>query len=102
MDVYKGNASGGIAQDGSRRRGSAGWSKLWGMAMRVERRGDEYCVVLSRETLETLRLAEGAEVEVHPVRAQESDIRHMSTEEALEAYRKTLPQHHEAYRELAK
>jgi antitoxin component of MazEF toxin-antitoxin module len=72
------------------------------MAMRVERRGDEYCVVLSREALEALRLAEGAEVEVHPVGAQESDIRYISTEEALEAYRKTLPQHREAYRELAK
>jgi antitoxin component of MazEF toxin-antitoxin module len=72
------------------------------MAMRVERRGDEYCVVLSREALEGLRLAEGAEVEVRPVGAQENGIRYISTEEALEAYRKTLPQHREAYRELAK
>jgi antitoxin component of MazEF toxin-antitoxin module len=72
------------------------------MAMRVERRGDEYCVVLSREALQALRLAEGAEVEVRPVGAQENDIRYISTEEALEAYRKTLPQHREAYRELAK
>jgi antitoxin component of MazEF toxin-antitoxin module len=72
------------------------------MTMRVERRGDEYCVVLSREALEALRLAEGAEVEVRPVGAQESGIRYISTEEALQAYRKTLPQHREAYRELAK
>ena len=72
------------------------------MAMRVERRGDEYCVVLSREALEGLRLAEGAEVEVRPAGAQENGIRYISTEEALEAYRKTLPQHREAYRELAK
>ena len=72
------------------------------MAMRVERRGDEFCIVLSREALEALRLAEGAEVEVRPAGAQESDIRNLSTEEALEAYRKTLPQHREAYRELAK
>ncbi len=70
--------------------------------MRVERRGDEYCVVISREALAALRLAEGTEVEVRPVSAEESGIRYISTEEALEAYRKTLPQHLEAYRELAK
>jgi antitoxin component of MazEF toxin-antitoxin module len=72
------------------------------MAMRVQRMGDQYCVVLSAEVLERLRLAEGAEVEVRPAGAQEGDIRYISTEEALEAYRKTLPQHREAYRELAK
>jgi antitoxin component of MazEF toxin-antitoxin module len=72
------------------------------MTMRIERRGDEYCVVLSREALAALQLAEGAEVEVRPVSAQDGDIRYISTDEALEAYRKTLPQHIEAYRELAK
>jgi antitoxin component of MazEF toxin-antitoxin module len=72
------------------------------MAMRVERRGDEFCVVISREALETLHLAEGAEVEVRPVGVAESDIRYISVDEALDAYRKTLPQHREAYRELAK
>ena len=72
------------------------------MAIRVERRGDEYCVVLSAEALEALRLTEGTEVEVRPAGAQENGIRYISTEEALEAYRKTLPQHREAYRELAK
>jgi antitoxin component of MazEF toxin-antitoxin module len=71
------------------------------MAMRVQRMGDQYCVVLSLEEVEALRLAEGAEVKVLPV-AQEGGIRHISTEEALAAYRKTLPQHREAYRELAK
>jgi hypothetical protein len=72
------------------------------MTMRVERMGDQYCVVLSAEALVALRLAEGAEVEVRPVSAQGSGIRYISTEEALAAYRKTLPQHREAYRELAK
>lgn len=72
------------------------------MGMRVERRGDEYCVVLPAEALAALQLAEGAEVEVRPVSAPQSGIRYISTEEALEAYRKTLPQHLEAYRELAK
>jgi antitoxin component of MazEF toxin-antitoxin module len=70
--------------------------------MRIERMGDQYCVVLSAEALKRLRLAEGAEVKVLPVGMQESDIHYISTEEALEAYRKTLPQHREAYRELAK
>ena len=72
------------------------------MAMRVQRMGDQYCVVLSAEALKGLQLAEGAEVEVRPVGAQESSVRYISTEEALEAYRKTLPQHREAYLELAK
>jgi hypothetical protein len=63
--------------------------------------GEQYCVVLSAEALEALRLEEGAEVEVRPVGAQ-GGIRHISTDEALAAYRKTLPQHREAYRELAK
>jgi antitoxin component of MazEF toxin-antitoxin module len=70
--------------------------------LRVERRGDKYCVVLPAEALEGLRLAEGAEVEVRPVSVQGDGIRYISTEEALAAYRKTLPQHLEAYRELAK
>jgi len=64
--------------------------------------GDQYCVVLSAETIEALRLVEGAEVEVRPAELQESHVRYISTEEALEAYRKTLPQHRQAYRELAK
>jgi antitoxin component of MazEF toxin-antitoxin module len=72
------------------------------MTMRVQRMGDQYCVVLSTEVLEGLHLAEGAEVEVRAAAARESDIRYISTEEALAAYRKTLPQHREAYRELAK
>lgn len=70
--------------------------------MRVARMGDQYCVVLSAEALERLRLAEGAEVEVRPVSTQGDGIRYISTEEALVAYRRTLPQHREAYRELAK
>jgi antitoxin component of MazEF toxin-antitoxin module len=72
------------------------------MTMRVQRLGDQYCVVLTAEALEALQLAEGAEVEVRPVSEPEGGIRYISTEEALEAYRKTLPQHLEAYRELAK
>jgi antitoxin component of MazEF toxin-antitoxin module len=72
------------------------------MTMRVERMGDKYCVVIPAEALEKLQLAEGAEVELLPASARASGIRYISTEEALAAYRKTLPQHVEAYRELAK
>jgi antitoxin component of MazEF toxin-antitoxin module len=78
------------------------------MVMRVQRRGDEYCVVLSREVLEALRLTDGAEVEVRPVGAgangaqASTEHRYATVEEGLEAFRATLPQHSEAYRELAK
>jgi len=77
-----------------------------GMALRVQRRGDEYCVVIPQQTLVALRLSEGAEVEVRPVategNGQPGTIRYVSVDEALEAYRETLPQHREAYLELAK
>jgi antitoxin component of MazEF toxin-antitoxin module len=75
------------------------------MVMRVERRGDEYCVVLSQQALDALQLTEGAAVEVRPVEsngARPTETRYVSVEEALEAYRETLPQHREAYIELAK
>jgi len=75
------------------------------MVMRVERRGDEYCVVIPQQALEALRLSEGAEVELRPVGmepSQPSAIRYLSVEEALESYRETLPQHRDAYIELAK
>jgi antitoxin component of MazEF toxin-antitoxin module len=75
------------------------------MVMRVERRGDEYCVVLSQQALDALQLTEGAAVEVRPVEAngaRPTETRYVSVDEALEAYRETLPQHREAYIELAK
>jgi antitoxin component of MazEF toxin-antitoxin module len=78
------------------------------MVMRVQRRGDEYCVVFSREVLEALRLTDGAEVEVRAVAGGANGAqattghRYASVEEGLEAFRATLPQHREAYRELAK
>ena len=75
------------------------------MVMRVQRVGDEYHVVLSAEAIEALHLSDGAEVEVRRVEADPNrpgTIRYISVEEALDAYRKTLPQHREAYRELAK
>jgi antitoxin component of MazEF toxin-antitoxin module len=70
--------------------------------MRVERRGEEYLIAVPREALDAMHLAEGAEVQVLPVEVAKNPIRYLSVEEALTAYRKTEPQHHEAYRELAK
>ena len=75
------------------------------MVMRVQQIGDEYRVVLSPEAIEALNLSDGSEVEVRrvePESDQPSTIRYISVEEALDAYRSTLPQHREAYRELAK
>jgi antitoxin component of MazEF toxin-antitoxin module len=76
------------------------------MVMRVERRGDEFCVVLSREALAALNLTDGAEVEVRLAGSQTTQAGsasdQVSVEEALKAYRETRQQHVEAYRELAK
>jgi antitoxin component of MazEF toxin-antitoxin module len=74
------------------------------MVMRVQHVDGEYRVVLSREAMDALHLTEGAEVELRPVAEEPNGsaaIRHMSVDEALKAYRDTLPQHIEAYRELA-
>ncbi len=74
------------------------------MAMRVERMGDQYHVVLSAEALERLGLVEGAEVDVRPVTpaASGAEHRYASVEDALEAFRRTEPLHRDTYRELAK
>jgi antitoxin component of MazEF toxin-antitoxin module len=76
--------------------------------MRVERRGDEYCVVLTKQALDALQLTEGAAVEIRPVEVAADATnsgtghRYVSVEEALDAYRRTEPQHRETYRALAK
>lgn len=64
----------------------------------------EYRVVLSAEVVEALHLTDGAEVEVGAAGSSgnQGEHRYASVEESLEAFRKTLPQHREAYRELAK
>lgn len=75
------------------------------MVLRVQQIGDEDCVVLSRKALEVLHLSDGTKVEVRavePMVGESPSIRTISTEEALASYRKTLPQHREAYLELAK
>ncbi len=59
--------------------------------------------MISQQALEALRLSEGATVEMFPVAEQEKPvIQYMSVEEAMEAFHETLPQHRQAYLELAK
>jgi antitoxin component of MazEF toxin-antitoxin module len=78
------------------------------MVMRVERRGDEYCVVLSQQALDALQLTEGAAVELRPVEVAAgatnsgTEHRYASVEEGLEAFRRTEHLHANTYRELAK
>ena len=81
------------------------------MVLRVQRIGDDYGVVFSRDALEALRLTEGVEVEVRPVGngasttngAQPvSQHRYATVEEGLEAFRRTEHLHANTYRELAK
>ena len=73
------------------------------MRLRVQRIGEQYCVVLSAEVMAALRLTEGAEIELCQVPAsQENRINYISVDEALKSYHDTLPQHENTYRELAK
>lgn len=73
--------------------------------MRVQHVEGEYRVVLTAEALAALNLTDGSAVEVLPVAeapAPSSAIRYLTNEEALDAYRQTLPQFRDAYEELAK
>jgi antitoxin component of MazEF toxin-antitoxin module len=75
------------------------------MVLRVERRGDEYFIPVPQQAMAELHLQEGAAVDVRATdapAAQEPVIQSLSVEETLQTYRDTLPQHIEAYRELAK
>jgi antitoxin component of MazEF toxin-antitoxin module len=75
------------------------------MAMRVQRMGNEYCVVLTAEQIAALHLSDGAEVEVRPANTQTEEsrsVQYLSIDETLDSYRETLPQHRDAYIELAK
>ncbi len=73
--------------------------------MRVQHVEGEYRVVLTAEALAALNLRDGSAVEVLPVveaPATAPTIRYLTNEEALNAYRETLPQFRAAYEELAK
>ncbi len=75
------------------------------MVMRVQQVDGEYRVVLTPEALAALNLTDGSPVEVLPVveaPATSPEIRYLTNEEALDAYRQTLPQFRDAYEELAK
>ena len=71
--------------------------------MHVQHVDGEYRVVLTPEAVAALNLTDGAPVEVLPVKASEAAERRYATNaEVLQAFRDTLPQYEEAYRELAK
>jgi hypothetical protein len=75
------------------------------MVMRVQQVDGEYRVVLTPEALVALNLTDGSPVEVLPVveaQAPSPEIRYLTNDEALNAYRETLPQFRDAYEELAK
>jgi len=75
------------------------------MVMRVQEVEGEYRVVLTPEAIAAWNLKDGAPVEVTPVpeaAVAGPVIHYMTNEEALEAYRSTLPQFRAAYEELAK
>ncbi len=73
------------------------------MVMRVQEVEGEYRVVLTPEAIAAWNLKDGAPVEVLPVKATEAgERRYAKNDEVLQAFRETLPQHAEAYRELAK
>lgn len=73
------------------------------MVMSVQHVDGEYRVVLTPEALAAMNLRDGSQVEVLAVNGAEPiERRYATNEEVLQAFRETLPQHAEAYRELAK
>ncbi len=73
------------------------------MVMSVQHVDGEYRVVLTPEALAAMNLVAGSKVEVLALNGDEPQERRYATnEEVLQAFRETLPQHAEAYRELAK
>jgi antitoxin component of RelBE/YafQ-DinJ toxin-antitoxin module len=73
------------------------------MVLHVQHVEGEYRVVLTPEAIAALNLTDGAPVEVLPVKvAEPTERRYATNAEVLQAFRETLPQHEEAYRELAK
>ena len=67
------------------------------MLMKVERTERGLVIPVSPEMAHTLLLTEGTEVEVLSINS-----RHVTSQEALDTFERTLPQHEIAYRELAK
>ncbi len=71
------------------------------MVARVHRTPEGYVIPITAEMAMQLQIAEGCEVELMPVTTTEG-IRYASMEEALASFERTLPQHENAYRALAK
>jgi len=75
------------------------------MVAHIQKTSDGFMVAVPAEIVEAWNLREGSAVELTPLSEAvpaERTIRYASIEEALAAFRETLPQHEEAYRELAK
>lgn len=68
------------------------------MVARVQKTAQGYSVPLTAELMEQWHLSENSPVELLPV----DDTRYASMEEALAAFERTLPQHENSYRALAK
>lgn len=71
------------------------------MVARVQKTQTGYVVPLTAEMVATLQLSDGSEVELQAV-ASATNTRYATVEEVLDAYRLTLPEHANTYRELAK
>ena len=76
------------------------------MVARVQKISEGYAIVLTEDALRELNLIEGSAVEIRPVATGQEksrpEIRYASAEEAMAAFERTLPQHEDTYRELAK
>jgi antitoxin component of MazEF toxin-antitoxin module len=76
------------------------------MFARVQKTTNGYVVEVPSHVAEDWQLVDGSTVELSRIIApREQDvltIRYATVEEALDAFRTTLPEHEDAYRELAK
>lgn len=70
------------------------------MVAKVQRAEQGLIIPVTAEMAQSLALAEGAEVDILPVNTASAN-RHATVQEALSAFDRTLPQHENAYRELA-
>jgi antitoxin component of MazEF toxin-antitoxin module len=75
------------------------------MVAHVQKTPHGFVVAVPAEIAVAWNLSEGSVVELTPhteTVAEERTIRYATVDEALAAFRETLPLHEEAYRELAK
>ena len=71
------------------------------MIVRVEKAANGYVVPLTPEMARSLQIEEGSEVELQPITTT-TGVRYASLQDSLAAFERTLPQHENAYRALAK